>query len=183
MPLRKEQVMINTILDVNGITIGQAHDDEVRTGVTVVLPDKPANCSVDVRGGGPGTREIDALNDGGLIDKVHAICLSGGSVYGLAAADGVCAWLGEKRLGYEVGPSPIPVSPIVPKPCASSTKRRKLYFPDFLNSTISFNLPWSPAIPKTPSVITRIPPFCSSAILVARSICLSKLSMSLCLKT
>ena len=41
MPLRKEQVMINTILDVNGITIGQAHDDEVRTGVTVVLPDKP----------------------------------------------------------------------------------------------------------------------------------------------
>ena len=54
------------------------------------------------------------LNDGGLIDKVHAICLSGGSVYGLAAADGVCAWLGEKRLGYEVGPSPIPVSPIVP---------------------------------------------------------------------
>ena len=86
----------------------------VRTGVTVVLPDKPANCSVDVRGGGPGTREIDALNDGGLIDKVHAICLSGGSVYGLAAADGVCAWLGEKRLGYEVGPSPIPVSPIVP---------------------------------------------------------------------
>lgn len=114
MPLRKEQVMINTILDVNGITIGQAHDDEVRTGVTVVLPDKPANCSVDVRGGGPGTREIDALNDGGLIDKVHAICLSGGSVYGLAAADGVCAWLGEKRLGYEVAPSPIPVSPIVP---------------------------------------------------------------------
>ncbi len=106
--------MNNTILDVNGLSVGQAHDNEVKTGVTVVLPDKPVICSVDVRGGGPGTRETETLNDGGLIDKVHAICLSGGSVYGLAAADGVCAWLGKKRIGYEVGPSPIPVSPIVP---------------------------------------------------------------------
>ena len=82
--------------------------------MTVILPDAPATCAVDVRGGGPGTRETDTLSDGGLIDQVHAICLSGGSVYGLAAADGVCAWLGQKRIGYSPGPAPIPVSPIVP---------------------------------------------------------------------
>ena len=78
--------MNNTILDVNGLSVGQAHDNEVKTGVTVVLPDKPVTCSVDVRGGGPGTRETETLNDGGLIDKVHAICLSGGSVYGLSCS-------------------------------------------------------------------------------------------------
>ena len=104
----------NTIIDVGGLTVGQAHDAKVKTGVSVILPDIPATCAVDVRGGGPGTRETDTLNAGGLIDKVHAIVLSGGSVYGLAAADGVCAWLGEKRIGYEPGPAPIPVSPIVP---------------------------------------------------------------------
>ena len=106
--------MSNTILDVGGLRIGQSHDAHVKTGVTVILPDAPATCAVDVRGGGPGTRETDTLSDGGLIDQVHAICLSGGSVYGLAAADGVCAWLGQKRIGYAPGPAPIPVSPIVP---------------------------------------------------------------------
>ena len=106
--------MKNTILDLGGLRIGQAHDIKVKTGVTVILPDAPAICAVDVRGGGPGTRETDTLSDGGLIDQVHAICLSGGSVYGLAAADGVCAWLGNQRIGYAPGPDPIPVSPIVP---------------------------------------------------------------------
>ena len=106
--------MKNTILDVGGLRIGQAQNTAVKTGVTVILPDAPATCAVDVRGGGPGTRETDTLADGGLIDQVHAICLSGGSVYGLAAADGVCAWLGQKRIGYAPGPAPIPVSPIVP---------------------------------------------------------------------
>jgi len=104
----------NTILDVGDLKIGQAHDVKAKTGVTVIIPDSPAICAVDVRGGGPGTRETDTLNDGGLIEKVHAIVLSGGSVYGLAAADGVCIWLGKKRIGYAPGPAPIPVSPIVP---------------------------------------------------------------------
>lgn len=106
--------MKNTILDVGGLRIGQAHDAAVKTGVTVILPKAPATCAVDVRGGGPGTRETDTLADGGLIEQVHAICLSGGSVHGLAAADGVCAWLGHQRIGYAPGPAPIPVSPIVP---------------------------------------------------------------------
>jgi len=105
---------MNTILDVGGLKVGQAHDAKVKTGVTVILPESPATCAVDVRGGGPGTREVMALQDGGLIEKVHAVVLSGGSVYGLAAADGVTAWLGAKRIGYAPGPAPIPVSPIVP---------------------------------------------------------------------
>lgn len=97
-----------------GYRIGQAQDTRVKTGVTVILPDNAATTSVDVRGGGPGTREISALQDGGLIEQVHAVVLSGGSVFGLAAADGVTAWLGGKGIGYAPGPAPIPVSPIVP---------------------------------------------------------------------
>ena len=93
--------------------MGQAHDAHARTGVTVILPDRAALASVDVRGGGPGTREVSTLSDGGLIDRVHAVVLSGGSVYGLAAADGVCAWLGTQGRGY-VARDGIPVSPIVP---------------------------------------------------------------------
>lgn len=103
----------NSILDVGGLSVGQAHDVAVKTGVTVIIPDGPATCSVDVRGGGPGTREIMALQDGGLIEQVHGIALSGGSVYGLAAADGVTAWLGAQGRGFIARPG-IPVSPIVP---------------------------------------------------------------------
>lgn len=101
-------------LSLLGVSLGHAHNASVKTGVTVILPDKPATCAVDVRGGGPGTREITTLQDGGLIEKVHAIVLSGGSVYGLAAADAVTVWLGQKRIGYAPGPEPVPVSPIVP---------------------------------------------------------------------
>ena len=104
----------NSILDIPSLRVGHAQDTAVKTGVTVLLPDAPVTCAVDVRGGGPGTRETDTLQDGGLIDQVHAIVLSGGSVYGLAAADGVTSWLGQKRIGYAPGPEPVPVSPIVP---------------------------------------------------------------------
>lgn len=107
--------MHNCILDVGGLSIGHAYDANIKTGVTVILPDNPAACSVDVRGGGPGTRETDTLGPSGLIDAVHAVVLSGGSVYGLAAADGVCTWLGAQRRGYVPSPNPdVPVSPIVP---------------------------------------------------------------------
>ena len=96
-----------------GVKIGHAHDVRVKTGVTIILPDAPAICAVDVRGGGPGTRETAALQDGGLIQQVHGIALSGGSVYGLAAADAAVNWLGEQGRGYEARAG-IPVSPIVP---------------------------------------------------------------------
>lgn len=104
----------NLITDVAGLKIGQAHNERVKTGVTVLLPDQPIRCGVDVRGGGPGTRETDALGDSGLIDSVHAIVLSGGSVYGLDAASSVTADLGAQGIGYNAAPPPIPVSPIVP---------------------------------------------------------------------
>ena len=108
----------NSIFDAStsaiGLSIGHAHDRDVKTGVTVILPSAPATASVDVRGGGPGTREVMALADGGLIEQVHAIVLSGGSVYGLGAADGVAAYLGARGIGYKAGPPHVPVSPIVP---------------------------------------------------------------------
>ena len=85
---------LNLITDVPGLRVGQAHDEVARTGVSVILPDDRAVCAVDVRGGGPGTRETDALAPENLVDAVDAVVLSGGSVYGLGAADGVAAWLG-----------------------------------------------------------------------------------------
>lgn len=105
----------NLITDVPGLRVGQAQDAAARTGVTVILPDDRAVCAVDVRGGGPGTRETDALAPENLVEAVDAVVLSGGSVYGLAAADGVTAWLGARGRGYGlVGRADVPPSPVVP---------------------------------------------------------------------
>ena len=105
----------NLITDVPGLKVGQAEDARARTGATVILPDDRAVCAVDVRGGAPGTRETDALAPENLVDAVDAVVLSGGSVYGLAAADGVVGWLGARGRGYglAVG-SDVPPSPVVP---------------------------------------------------------------------
>ena len=104
---------LNLITDVPGLKVGQAHDPRVRTGVTVVVPDARAVAACDVRGGGPGTRETDLLNTENLVEAVDALCLSGGSVYGLGAADGVTAALGAMGRGYPLGPG-IKPAPIVP---------------------------------------------------------------------
>jgi len=105
----------NLITDVPGLKVGQAEDVLVRTGVTVILPDQAAVVASDVRGGGPATRETDATALENLVHAFDAIVLSGGSVYGLAAADGVVAWLGARRRGYSLSPAPnTPVSPVVP---------------------------------------------------------------------
>ena len=106
---------LNLITDVPGLKVGQADDAAARTGVTVVLPDERAVCAVDVRGGGPGTRETDALSPETLVEAVDAVVLAGGSVYGLAAADGVAAWLGARGRGFGLVDRPgVPKSPIVP---------------------------------------------------------------------
>ena len=106
---------LNLITDVAGLRVGQAQHPTIRTGVTVILPDQRATCAVDVRGGGPGTRETDALNAWNLVDSVDAVVLSGGSVYGLAAADGVTTWLGAHGRGFvAVATQGVPRSPIVP---------------------------------------------------------------------
>lgn len=105
---------LNLITDVGGLAVGHAHDSGIATGVTVILPDRRAVAAVAVAGGGPGTRETDALAPDTLVDAVDAIVLSGGSVYGLGAADGVTAALGAKGRGYAlVGRGDVPVSPIV----------------------------------------------------------------------
>ena len=90
----------NLITDVPGLKVGQAHDAGLRSGVSVILPDDRAVAACDVRGGGPGTRETDALAPENLVEAIDAVVLSGGSVYGLAAADGVTAWLGARGRGY-----------------------------------------------------------------------------------
>ncbi len=105
----------NLITDVPGLRVGQAEDMAARTGVTVILPDRTAVCACDVRGGGPGTRETDALSPENLVGTIDALALSGGSVYGLAAADGVTAWLGGRGRGYAlIAREGVPPSPIVP---------------------------------------------------------------------
>lgn len=105
----------NLITDVPGVRVGQAHDERARTGVTVILPDQRAVAACDVRGGGPGTRETDALAAENLVDAIDAVVLSGGSVYGLAAADGVVGWLGAQGRGYGlVSAAGVPKSPVVP---------------------------------------------------------------------
>lgn len=103
----------NTITDVPGLKVGAASDFDVRTGVSVIVPDRPGVCAVDVRGGGPGTRETDLLAPENMVGAVDAICLSGGSVYGLAAADGVVAAMGAQGRGFLIAPG-LKTAPIVP---------------------------------------------------------------------
>ena len=106
----------NDLTDVSGIRVGHHHriGRGWRTGTTVVLPPAGTVGAVDVRGGGPGTRETDALDPRNLVAHVHAVCLTGGSAYGLSAADGVMAWLEEHGVGHLVGDDPTRVVPIVP---------------------------------------------------------------------
>lgn len=104
------------LTDVPGVLVG--HHQRVgagwRTGTTVILIPQGAVGGVDVRGGGPGTRETDLLRPENLVQHVHGICLSGGSGYGLAAADGVVQHLADRGIGFPVGTSPGWVVPIVP---------------------------------------------------------------------
>ena len=99
-----------------GILVGQAQDERILTGVSVVLPERPAVCAVDWRGGAPGSRETDALAPEALVEAVDAVVLAGGSVYGLGAADGVCAFLGAQGRGYRFPQlaASVPAAPVIP---------------------------------------------------------------------
>lgn len=103
--------MTGTIVDVPGVMVGHAQNQEAWTGCSVILVDQPSVCGVDVRGSAPGTRETDLLDPVNLISKVHAICLSGGSAYGLDAATGVMQWLEEQNRGLDVGFGIVPIVP------------------------------------------------------------------------
>jgi L-aminopeptidase/D-esterase-like protein len=106
----------NAITDVAGVEVGHHHrlGEGWATGTTVVLTKDGATGGVDVGGGAPGTRETDLLDPMAMVERVHAVCLTGGSAYGLAAADGVMRWLAERGCGLPVGEEPHEVVPIVP---------------------------------------------------------------------
>jgi L-aminopeptidase/D-esterase-like protein len=101
----------NSITDVRGIEVGHAQNDEALTGCTVILCRKGAVGGVDVRGGAPGTRETDLLDPINLVEKVHAVVLSGGSAFGLDAAGGVMKYLEESRIGFNTGAARVPIVP------------------------------------------------------------------------
>ncbi|MEU1122792.1 P1 family peptidase [Streptomyces sp. NPDC005899] len=111
---------LDALTDVTGIRVGHARlsGEGSLSGTTVVLaPVGGAVAAVDVRGGGPGTRETDALDPRNLVQRVDAIVLTGGSAYGLDAASGVTAWLEEQGRGVPVGKGPGQVVPVVPAAC------------------------------------------------------------------
>lgn len=97
------------ILDVKGIKIGQIEDKSALTGCSVVICEEGAVCGVDVRGAAPGTRETDLLNPINLVDKVHAVVLSGGSAFGLESTCGVAKYLEENDIGFDVGVTKVPI--------------------------------------------------------------------------
>jgi D-aminopeptidase len=103
--------MTNTISDVLGLKVGHAHSATLCSGVTVLLSDRPFIAAVDVRGGGTGTRETEALSLAGSVDEAHALVLSGGSAFGLSAASGVQNWLAARGVGFVVGSARIPIVP------------------------------------------------------------------------
>jgi L-aminopeptidase/D-esterase-like protein len=112
----RRSLSLGSITDVDGVLVGHAQSTARgwRTGTTVVLVPAGAVAGVDVRGGGPGTHETDLLRPENMVQQVHAICLTGGSAYGLAAATGVMRVLEQRGIGFPVGPDGTDVVPIVP---------------------------------------------------------------------
>ncbi len=102
----------NALTDVEGILVGNYTDTDAVSGVTVVVCPQGAVASVDVRGSGPCTRETDLLSPQNLIQMIQAVVITGGSVFGLATADGVVQWLAQKGLGFPLDDKH--VAPIVP---------------------------------------------------------------------
>ncbi|CAN5475333.1 P1 family peptidase [soil metagenome] len=103
--------MYNALTDIPGLKVGHWTNLEAGTGCTVILCPEGAVAGVDVRGGAPGTRELALLDPVCMVEKVHAILLSGGSAFGLAAADGVMRWLEEQGYGFNVGVAKVPIVP------------------------------------------------------------------------
>jgi L-aminopeptidase/D-esterase-like protein len=101
----------NLITDVPGIRVGHAADAKLGSGATAVIFDAPSVAAVDVRGGGPGTRETDLLAPATTIDRIDAVALSGGSAFGLETGSGIAAWLAEQGRGFAVGSARVPIVP------------------------------------------------------------------------
>jgi len=94
---------------IENVKIGSCEDLKKGTGVTVILCENGAPCGLDIRGGGPASRESGLLNPLAAAEKIHAVVLSGGSAFGLSSADGVMKYLKEKGIGFETGIVPVPL--------------------------------------------------------------------------
>jgi len=103
--------MKNLLTDIAGVRVGHAEDARLASGVTAVIFDRPAVAAIDVRGGGPGTRESAALDPVNTVEEIHGIALAGGSAFGLDAGGGVQAWLAEQGRGYRIREAVIPMVP------------------------------------------------------------------------
>jgi L-aminopeptidase/D-esterase-like protein len=101
----------NSIINIDGILVGQMQDMTALTGCTVIIYPKGAVGGVDQRGGAPGTRETDLLRPMHMVDKIHAVLLTGGSAFGLDAAGGVMKFLEEKKFGFNTGVARVPIVP------------------------------------------------------------------------
>ena len=101
----------NLITDVQGVRVGHADDHSLGSGVTAIVFDAPAVAAMDVRGGGPGTREAALLDPASTVERIDAIALSGGSAFGLDAASGVQAYLREQGRGFAVRGAVVPIVP------------------------------------------------------------------------
>jgi D-aminopeptidase len=101
----------NLITDVAGVRVGHADDTRAASGVTAIVFDEPAVASIDVRGGGPGTRETDLLDPAMTVERIDGLALSGGSAFGLEAGGGVQAWLREQGRGFQVRTARVPIVP------------------------------------------------------------------------
>jgi L-aminopeptidase/D-esterase-like protein len=104
-------VLKNLLTDVAGVRVGHADDKRLASGVTAVIFDKPAVAAIDVRGGGPGTREGGLLDVANTVEAIDAIALSGGSAFGLETGGGIQAWLAERGRGFTVRGAVIPIVP------------------------------------------------------------------------
>ncbi len=103
--------MRNLITDVSGLKVGNADDAKLASGTTAIVFDEPAVASADVRGGAPGTRDIDLLQPDETVERIDAVVLSGGSAFGLDAPSGVQAWLREQGRGFAIGNVRVPIVP------------------------------------------------------------------------
>lgn len=103
--------MKNLLTDIAGVRVGHADDARLASGVTAVIFDSPAVAAIDVRGGGPGTREGALLDLANTVERIDAIALAGGSAFGLEAGGGVQAWLAEQGRGFQVRDAVIPIVP------------------------------------------------------------------------
>lgn len=101
----------NLITDVTGLRVGNAQDDSIKTGTTVLIGDAPFTCGVSVMGGAPGTRETDLLAPDKTVQQVDALTLSGGSAFGLDAPSGVADALRTQGRGFPVGDQTVPIVP------------------------------------------------------------------------